>query len=625
MVSRQKFLPTSFAGSEPNATLDLPQSIFQTGKDPLFIEDNHWFRSQLERGCCPVAAKLYLFYYEKIGFRCCWDKVTKIRPLRLLSEWDWQNAGVLRNKTVLVLGDSLAQQHFIALVCSAWETAGHWYENLVQERGHGISQEVWAARIEPLGITLRFARCTIDRVPDYLTETIRSADFVAVSAWYTHYQHYLSGRANLTKQIPKILLHLDSARKARKEPFSTIVLPLLPAHFEGQRPQISGPCRQTPSNSNSWVVNSQLAKFASQMSFSFTDLAHTLLYERGDTHVEYMPAGFSSLAKNAAVDCVHYCVAPGVLTPLAAPLLQVLVENSVAHKRQLLYVHIGKSGGSSLGCRLNHTFGAKDYTCHHGQADPAALNSTLSHQVRTHVHQAWPRNANFFSAFLVLLRNPLQRTISQFYYSQVFSVAVLKERPMLARLHSCFKSVGELANGIITGGLPTDVRYSPQLPTQDQCIASARQLLAGQSNETGHFTFNIEFYARNLLKVWPRDILVLRSERLWGDYSRLDSFLGGSGVRPLDIHIRTFKTKNRTIDARGLSALCRLLCREIYYYKVLLLESQNLNVTEVRQSLEELEHTCPGSSLVPPILSQRFSRKPRLAEFAAFGFCAYHA
>jgi hypothetical protein len=57
----------------------------------------------------------------------------------------------------------------------------------------------------------------------------------------------------------------------------------------------------------------------------------------------------------------------------------------------------------------------------------------------------------------------------------------------------------------------------------------------------------------------------------------------------------------------------------------LLLESQNLNVTEVRQSLEELEHTCPGSSLVPPILSQRFSRKPRLAEFAAFGFCAYHA
>jgi hypothetical protein len=37
--------------------------------------------------------------------------------------------------------------------------------------------------------------------------------------------------------------------------------------------------------------------------------------------------------------------------------------------------------------------------------------------------------------------------------------------------------------------------------------------------------------------------LVLRSERLWGDYSRLDSFLGGSGVRPLDIHIRTFKTK----------------------------------------------------------------------------------
>jgi hypothetical protein len=28
------------------------------------------------------------------------------------------------------------------------------------------------------------------------------------------------------------------------------------------------------------VVNSQLAKFASQMSFSFTDLAHTLLYER---------------------------------------------------------------------------------------------------------------------------------------------------------------------------------------------------------------------------------------------------------------------------------------------------------------------------------------------------------
>eukprot|EP00438_Fugacium_kawagutii_P029541 Skav200280 [mRNA] locus=scaffold718:88886:89131:- [translate_table: standard] len=75
----------------------------------------------------------------------------------------------------------------------------------------------------------------------------------------------------------------------------------------------------------------------------------------------------------------------------------------------------------------------------------------------------------------------------------------------------------------------------------------------------------------------------------------------------------------------GRAALCQLLCREFYYYKLFLLESKNLNSTEVQQSWDDLELQCPGSSNAPPTISQRFTKKPalRLQPFKTFGSCTY--
>eukprot|EP00438_Fugacium_kawagutii_P014173 Skav207939 [mRNA] locus=scaffold108:149194:149781:+ [translate_table: standard] len=190
------------------------------------------------------------------------------------------------------------------------------------------------------------------------------------------------------------------------------------------------------------------------------------------------------------------------------------------------------------------------------------------------------------------------------------------------RLHDCYQTIGELFQGL-AGAWHT--RDPLQLTFQDQCRAVARELISGQDIERSHFRFGYEFIAPKVLEIKHRDIFVVRYEHLWDDYSRIDSLLGGRGVRPLEAHLKNFSAKadSSTLDSPGRTALCQLLCREIYYYKVLLLASRNLNSTEVQQSWDELELNCRGTSLAPPYISQRFSTTPALSAFREFGFCTY--
>eukprot|EP00438_Fugacium_kawagutii_P017571 Skav222234 [mRNA] locus=scaffold3059:18169:18966:- [translate_table: standard] len=260
-------------------------------------------------------------------------------------------------------------------------------------------------------------------------------------------------------------------------------------------------------------------------------------------------------------------------------------------------------------------------------ADTTALNSTLSRQTVAHIHMNWLSFCDQFSAFLVIVRNPVSRTVSQFYYSQSIASEEIPGRvpmPMNKKLHACYKTMDDVANGMVgADGVISHVQNSSSI----RCPGNARRVLSGLSNEGSHFRFNLEFFAKQIMRLWPRKIFVLRNEHLWDDYSRLDFLLGGSGVRPLDIHVRDFGNKSHTghgpLNSRSRGALCWLLCREIYFFKVLLLESKNLNATEIQQSIDDLEQTCPGSSLMPPFMSQRFTRKPRLETFRSFGVCTY--
>eukprot|EP00438_Fugacium_kawagutii_P034055 Skav232730 [mRNA] locus=scaffold1843:98848:111191:- [translate_table: standard] len=280
-----------------------------------------------------------------------------------------------------------------------------------------------------------------------------------------------------------------------------------------------------------------------------------------------------------------------------------------AGQERLLYVHIGKCGGSALGCRLKNTYENPSYYCmDHETLDRAALNSTLSQKTTERIHFAqrdmepidykWTRLAHGFSSFLVIVRNPMTRVISEFYYSQAFTEE--KQMPTMKKMHECYKTVGELAEGIAGGWHSED---SPQLARQDPCSAVAMELVSGRTQERSHFRFNFEFFAQKVLQVWPRDVFILRNEHLWDDYSHLDSLLGGRGVRPLDIHIRSDSDTNRTMSSSGRAAFCQLLCRELYYYKVFLLESKNLDSTELQKSWDDLELECPGSSKAPPMMN----------------------
>lgn len=290
---------------------------------------------------------------------------------------------------------------------------------------------------------------------------------------------------------------------------------------------------------------------------------------------------------------------------------------SETYREPLLYVHIGKSAGSSVGCRLNASVNDPMLVCKNGTVDTVALNSTLSRYVGARIHLQWESWANRFNGFLVILRNPVWRTVSQYYFGM--HSKHLQAQPAYSLLYVCYETLGGLVRGLESG-----LARGQDHKSLPKCIRNALRIVTGRSEEGLHFRFNIQFYAEHMLRLESRRIFVLRTEHLWDDYSRIDSLLGGRGVRPLDVRIRDRNhTSTLQLNSRIRRALCRLLCREIFYYKLLLLESENLNAMEVRQSIDDLEDICPGSSLLPPLMSQRLGQKPQLAKFRSFGVCTY--
>jgi len=272
-----------------------------------------------------------------------------------------------------------------------------------------------------------------------------------------------------------------------------------------------------------------------------------------------------------------------------------------------MFIHVGKAGGSSLSCKLQIAVSMPIHHCP-GKKDEPALNSQVSRRVGGHFHHWLPAKKFLmpFDNYLIVVRHPVTRIQSAYAYTYHYP-----PRPGEGGDAPCFSD--------INGMLP--------LSSVTVCALAGAQCIAGYYYACGrHFFANYEFFMSPVLEILAknpsRQLFTIRSEHRVDDYRKLDLLWGGVGVNVSDVRIRDMShraVRNRNVAASRMELLCRILCREIYYYKWSLLLAQNLDDDEVRESFRELGLLCPGEAAKPPTLRHRGVRAPPLLAQRSIG------
>jgi len=351
------------------ANQELPPKYPNITTGVHLVYDKAWFQKESEAGCCPFAEKLYNQRYGHMYNRCCTNRIDEIEPWRPVGGANWEmlmKKGSLRNNATLTIqGDSLAEQHFIAMLCHAWSSEGVEVTNL---KNHAEGRELvqgflWEARIEPIGVTISFLRWDTPKLmPNY---NYSKPTFLFVGGW--HHGDASEKRMNS---------FLDQLERLRGES-ATIVVQALPNHFPGgsylrgvEYPETkvglwsnssnnafstsdsptgveypktevdlwSNSSNDTASTSYSlagdqvcdtFALNSGDPDINDGMEQWMKNRSHTMqilnvqhLYRyRGDAHIGKIPPG---TVGPTGRDCLHWCVAPGVLDALAIESLSAI-------------------------------------------------------------------------------------------------------------------------------------------------------------------------------------------------------------------------------------------------------------------------------------------------------------
>ncbi|KAJ1448944.1 hypothetical protein M885DRAFT_622969 [Pelagophyceae sp. CCMP2097] len=273
-----------------------------------WVEDTVWYDARVASdtarapgGCCPAAVAVYENRYTAIHFRCCAHGVGKLRPVGGATWADF----LKRNGTssVLLTGDSLGEQHFLALLCLAWA------EGLAVTGPRSLSH---SGAFKPDWHAIVAERVEITFLRSEGVNSRREIDFKAPAHVVLAGWHHGG-----TERLAAYFSSVSSARKGR----ATLVVEALPAHFPGKEYNKSGKYPADTSlvaggvctpGSNATKgnpdVNAHLAATLHGLP-GFRLLSVQRLYAlRGDAHVGGTPA---------KRDCLHWCVLPGVLDALA--------------------------------------------------------------------------------------------------------------------------------------------------------------------------------------------------------------------------------------------------------------------------------------------------------------------
>jgi hypothetical protein len=285
-------------------------------------------------------------------------------------------------------------------------------------------------------------------------------------------------------------------------------------------------------------------------------------------------------------------------------------------------VHVGKTAGKTVACQLGEgqTSEGTNLMCPGYVPPPSALQEAFAGRTHMWDHGHRCERASF-SAFLFVLRNPLERLTSWYFYEhpkRMFGYyRGTKESNCPRQFHKwegskvfangCFGNLEEFALSTIP----------PENATKHQhlCQKLAWDVATGKQRCPYHNAFGYSYYLRRsqqLAALKPKAYrnLVIRTEHLSEDWDQLDRAFGGKmnvngtvrfGHPPASqnasIHSESDSNEVDRLSDAGRKNLCRALCFEIQVYKTILKMAENLDDRQVRESIQEVIVSCPGETL----------------------------
>ena len=253
-------------------------------------------------------------------------------------------------------------------------------------------------------------------------------------------------------------------------------------------------------------------------------------------------------------------------------------NKNVPTSKQVCFVHVGKAGGSTIGCSLGFALHCPD--------DSKVVPGILP-IITTHVFHKGVYDCHEDAAYhLYVVRDPLTRVMSALNYERPEDGE--KSPPQTVDFYSkcSFWTLDDVAQNGLLG----------KAHVPDACRKHARQALHGTDRELiSHWFYNYQFYYEFLPQ--NKNILVIRNEHIVDDWNGIENILGGHSILdPSLLPEYNAYDKNSTdlyLSEESRIVLCRELCIEIQFYKKILTEAINLIEEDVHISLAELRLQCP--------------------------------
>lgn len=261
-------------------------------------------------------------------------------------------------------------------------------------------------------------------------------------------------------------------------------------------------------------------------------------------------------------------------------------ENTVAYQfppKSVCFVHIGKTGGSTIGCSLGFNL-----HCSRERYIPGGLLPTYT----THaMHNIWNDCPDNMPYYLFALRDPLERAKSAYLYDRRnIEEHEQDDHGQTALYVECpFFTLSDLA----LRGLAKDGN------APDFCKKRARNAIQGNKRHGYHLYYNYKYYLQfsKALEYDSSEVLVIRNNHMEEDWKSAEWAIGGEEkVETYFPHTNTAEKSIRLFDDVHLSpaahdVLCQALCEEIQWYKKIIASAVNLSDKQKAQTVQEL--SCP--------------------------------
>ena len=303
----------------------------------------------------------------------------------------------------------------------------------------------------------------------------------------------------------------------------------------------------------------------------------------------------------------------------------------------IVFVHLGKTAGSSITCMLDpsiHHSGKGNSQCNNYNNTTqlaASSASAISKHVVKRIHLEPAPSINTYDNFLITVRNPVERIISWYYYLHPkFPPAKLPRHKHGCdnfAIFDCWDDIQSLTDkGLVdqhyyaSSSLFVDRRNKTVNKEEDGdeeiCISLAWDIIRGKK-KCWHNYYNYNYTYGNLIKEFhmlngsraattemmrEKNIFAIRTEHLQRDWETIEVMLGSSNSTGISVlhknewNNNSSSSPNKALSRQGRLNLCKALCEEIQIYKQLLQLAVNIDAEREDESLDELLQTCPNES-----------------------------